>query len=98
VNKRGFTLIELLLVLAIIGIISAIAIPAMLGQKHRRVEAAQTASVDEIISQFGPPDKVEKTAGQNGEISFLYYRQPSMYYKIYTVRNGRVIGETEKKM
>jgi prepilin-type N-terminal cleavage/methylation domain-containing protein len=97
-NKRGFTLIELLLVLAIIGIISAIAIPALLGQKPRKVEAARTISVDEIIGQFGPPDKVERTTGEGGEISFLYYRQPSLYYKIYTARNGRVIGETEKKM
>lgn len=34
-QHNGFTLIELLLVLAIIGIISAIAIPAFLGQRRR---------------------------------------------------------------
>jgi len=33
--SRGFTLIELLLVLAIIGIISGIAIPALSGQRQR---------------------------------------------------------------
>ena len=34
-KQSGFTLIELLLVLAIIGIISAIAIPALLGQREK---------------------------------------------------------------
>ena len=34
-KQSGFTLIELLLVLAIIGIISAIAIPSFLGQRRR---------------------------------------------------------------
>ena len=34
-SRNGFTLIELLLVLAIIGMISAIAIPTFLGQRRR---------------------------------------------------------------
>ncbi|WLT30605.1 type IV pilin protein [Geothrix sp. PMB-07] len=34
-RARGFTLIEVLLVLAILGIISAIAIPSFLGQRRR---------------------------------------------------------------
>ena len=49
-KQSGFTLIELLLVLAIIGIISAIAIPALLSQRAR---ARDKSSVDNMVGRVG---------------------------------------------
>ncbi len=51
-NQKGFTLIELLLVLAIIGIISAIAIPALLGQRARARDKSVVANVTSVVSDM----------------------------------------------
>lgn len=64
--KNGFTLIEILVVLAIIGIISAIAIPSYLGQRQRarvigdasancRVIAMQLETFKADNGSYGPP-------------------------------------------
>ena len=60
-KQSGFTLIELLLVLAIIGIISAIAIPALLGQRARARDKSATSNADSIVSDLvGQYDKAKE--------------------------------------
>lgn len=93
-KKNGFTLIELLLVLAIVSIMAAIAIPALFSQKDK----ANKVSMTSVIADSGPPDKIEKVGSGYDELTFIYYKQSSNYYKIYTIKNGVVINESEKKM
>jgi prepilin-type N-terminal cleavage/methylation domain-containing protein len=66
-KQSGFTLIELLLVLAIIGIISAIAIPALLGQRARARDKASVANLDSVIADgIGIWDKAREGGSSAG--------------------------------
>ena len=60
-KQSGFTLIELLLVLAIIGIISAIAIPALLSQRARARDKAAVANCENNVGDcVGMWDKMRE--------------------------------------
>ena len=69
-KQSGFTLIELLLVLAIIGIISAIAIPALLGQRARaRDKSAITNMTGRVGDLVGQYDKLKEAGLTTGSIT-----------------------------
>ena len=68
-KQSGFTLIELLLVLAIIGIISAIAIPALLGQRARARDKSAISNCDSIVADIvGQWDKGREAGTSTGTI------------------------------
>lgn len=70
-HEIGFTLIELLLVLAIIGIISAIAIPSLLGQRENARQKATEATAQSIVAELTAVTKIQTNVTQATAMAYV---------------------------
>ncbi|MGD9097078.1 MAG: prepilin-type N-terminal cleavage/methylation domain-containing protein [Desulfobacterales bacterium] len=69
-NKEGFTLIELMIVIAIIGILAAIAIPNFIAYRDKAFCSAAESDVQTVMGAiadyFSNPDNQTVSAGSTG--------------------------------
>ena len=94
-DKAGFTLIELMIVIAIIAIIAAIAIPNLLSARLSSNEAAAIATMRNIVSaqaQFQTTAKADENFNGMGEYGFFAELSGAIGVRGGTILNPPVLS------
>ena len=74
-NKQGFTLMEMLIVVAIIAVLVAIAIPVYQGQVHKAKVAADVANVRAYYAELQADYLTTGTLRPDTEVPYLNFTQ-----------------------
>ena len=93
-NKKGFTLAELLIVVAIIAVLTAIAIPVFTGQLDKSKASADAANIRACYAEAMAESLMNDGATASSKTTFKAQTDGSKFttYKIELPQNGSTIS------